>query len=84
VIVERVLRQASEPIHVETVLGEKARQEIGVSPPIGEVRKPEVPPGVDVPIAVAVIDDLDRSSVQLGEVDVALPARAAFLAQFAL
>src|SRR5205823_11022666 len=68
VVVKCVLREPSEPVDVQVVGTQEAGEELGVASPVRKVRKAKLTPGIDVPIAVAVVDNLDRRSVKISEV----------------
>ena len=67
-IVQRVLRKAPQPIHVKIVAMEKVGQELGVPAAIRKIREPELAPGIHVPVAVAVVDHLDRRAVEVRKI----------------
>src|SRR6266851_4992512 len=68
VIIQGILRNASQDIHAEASRLEEVREELSVTATIREIRKREVGPRTRAPVPVPVIDDVYRRAIQKSEV----------------
>src|SRR5262249_46534658 len=68
VVIQSALGNAADCLGVQFAGGEPARQEFRVPSAVGPVRKAEVAPRADSPMAIAAVDRLDRRAIGPGEI----------------
>src|SRR2546428_5300299 len=68
VIIQHVLRKSAQRVNAQVVLMEEAGQKLRIAAPIRKMRKSEMTPGIDSPIAVAVVDHFHRRAVEISEI----------------
>ena len=68
VVVKKVLRQAAHVVHRQVIFSVKAGEEFSKASAVGKIGKAEVPPQVDAPMAVAIIDRFHRLAVGIRKV----------------